>query len=84
MFLKTPRNTPPPMATPAGAARGPGRERDAGWGRRRKCLALTSFHTIRQMFKDENKKAEEFLEAAAQQHEQLQQRCHQLQQKRQR
>uniref|UniRef100_A0A8C6GQ96 Synaptonemal complex central element protein 1 n=1 Tax=Mus spicilegus TaxID=10103 RepID=A0A8C6GQ96_MUSSI len=37
-----------------------------------------------QMFKDENKKAEEFLEAAAQQHEQLQQRCHQLQQKRQR
>uniref|UniRef100_A0ABK0LXS9 Synaptonemal complex central element protein 1 n=1 Tax=Rattus norvegicus TaxID=10116 RepID=A0ABK0LXS9_RAT len=37
-----------------------------------------------QMFKDENKKAEELLEAAAQQHQQLQQRCRQLQQKRQR
>ncbi|XP_005064292.1 synaptonemal complex central element protein 1 [Mesocricetus auratus] len=37
-----------------------------------------------QLFKDENKKAEEFLEAAAQQHHQLLQRCQQLQQKRQR
>lgn len=53
-------------------------------GRRRKCPALTAFYTLRQMFKDENKKAEELLEAAAQQHQQLQQRCRQLQQKRQR
>ncbi|CAH6793309.1 synaptonemal complex central element protein 1 [Phodopus roborovskii] len=37
-----------------------------------------------QLFKDENKKAEELLEAAAQHHQQLQQRCQQLQQKRQR
>lgn len=46
--------------------------------------ALTAFYALRQMFKDENKKAEELLEAAAQQHQQLQQRCRQLQQKRQR
>ncbi|XP_052029785.1 synaptonemal complex central element protein 1 [Apodemus sylvaticus] len=37
-----------------------------------------------QMFTDENQKAQELLEAAAQQHHQLQQRCYQLQQKRQR
>ncbi|KAL6031702.1 hypothetical protein STEG23_031912, partial [Scotinomys teguina] len=37
-----------------------------------------------QLFKEENKKAEEFLNAAAQHHQQLQQRCQQLQQKRQR
>ncbi|XP_027241316.2 synaptonemal complex central element protein 1 [Cricetulus griseus] len=36
------------------------------------------------LFKEENKKAEELLEAAAQHHHQLQQRCQQLQQKRQR
>uniref|UniRef100_A0A8C9UJK3 Synaptonemal complex central element protein 1 n=1 Tax=Spermophilus dauricus TaxID=99837 RepID=A0A8C9UJK3_SPEDA len=37
-----------------------------------------------QLFKEENQKAEELLEAAAQHHQQLQQRCQQLQQKRQR
>ncbi|CAO2583795.1 Synaptonemal complex central element protein 1 [Lemmus lemmus] len=37
-----------------------------------------------QLFKEENKKAEELLETAAQHHQQLQQRCLQLQQKRQR
>ncbi|KAF7478711.1 Hypothetical predicted protein [Marmota monax] len=36
------------------------------------------------LFKEENQKAEELLEAAAQHHQQLQQRCQQLQQKRQR
>ncbi|KAM7329539.1 hypothetical protein ACRRTK_011152 [Alexandromys fortis] len=40
--------------------------------------------TALQLFKEENKKAEELLEAAAQHHQQLQQRCLQLQQKRQR
>ncbi|XP_069867477.1 synaptonemal complex central element protein 1-like [Dipodomys merriami] len=34
-----------------------------------------------EMFKEENKKAAELLEAAAQQHQQLQQKCQQLQQK---
>ncbi|XP_048193931.1 synaptonemal complex central element protein 1 isoform X2 [Perognathus longimembris pacificus] len=37
-----------------------------------------------EMFKEENKKAEELLEAAAQNHQQLQQRCQHLQQKQQR
>uniref|UniRef100_A0A8C0X6E9 Synaptonemal complex central element protein 1 n=1 Tax=Castor canadensis TaxID=51338 RepID=A0A8C0X6E9_CASCN len=37
-----------------------------------------------EMFKEENRKAEELLEAAAQHHQELQQRCQQLQQKRQR
>ncbi|XP_048216976.1 synaptonemal complex central element protein 1-like [Perognathus longimembris pacificus] len=37
-----------------------------------------------EMFKEENRKAEELLEAAAQNHHQLQQRCQHLQQKRQR
>ncbi|XP_026919298.1 synaptonemal complex central element protein 1 isoform X4 [Acinonyx jubatus] len=36
------------------------------------------------MFEEENRKAQELLEAAAQHHEQLQQKCQQLQQKRQR
>ncbi|KAM4845098.1 LOW QUALITY PROTEIN: synaptonemal complex central element protein 1-like [Thomomys bottae] len=37
-----------------------------------------------EMFKENNRKAEDLLEAAAQQHQQLQQRCQQLQQTRQR
>ncbi|XP_060238056.1 synaptonemal complex central element protein 1 isoform X2 [Meriones unguiculatus] len=36
-----------------------------------------------QMFREENQKAEELLEAAAQHHQQLQERCQELQQKRQ-
>lgn len=39
---------------------------------------------LRHMFEEENRKAQELLEAAAQHHEQLQQKCQQLQQKRQR
>ncbi|EHB02892.1 Synaptonemal complex central element protein 1 [Heterocephalus glaber] len=37
-----------------------------------------------QLFREENRKAEELLEAAAQHHQQLKQRCQQLQEKRQR
>ncbi|XP_019065212.1 synaptonemal complex central element protein 1 isoform X2 [Fukomys damarensis] len=37
-----------------------------------------------QLFKEENRKAEELLEAAAQHHQQLKQRCQQVQEKRQR
>lgn len=40
--------------------------------------------TLRHLFEEENKKAGEFLEAAAQRQEQLQQKCRQLQQQRQR
>lgn len=40
--------------------------------------------TLRHLFEEENKKAGELLEAAAQRQEQLQQKCRQLQQQRQR
>jgi synaptonemal complex central element protein 1 len=50
----------------------------------KKWLMLTQHPTLREMFKEENRKAEELLEAAAQHHQELQQRCQQLQQKRQR
>lgn len=40
--------------------------------------------TLRHLFEEENRKAQELLEAASHHHEQLQQKCQQLQQKRQR
>lgn len=40
--------------------------------------------TLRHLFEEENRKAQELLEASARHHEQLQQKCRQLQQRRQR
>lgn len=58
--------------------------RRAGWGRAEGGSDSTDDPTLRHLFEEETRKAQELLEDTAQRHEQLQGECQQLQQRRQR